>query len=52
MEEASQNPYFERLRIPVLDLFDRGHMAEIMGQLVELFDTMGQTYREFLCGRA
>lgn len=34
--------YLERLRVPVLDLCDRGHVIEAVGQVVELLDAMRQ----------
>jgi hypothetical protein len=34
--------YLERLGVPVLDPLDRGHVAEAIGELLELLDTVGQ----------
>jgi hypothetical protein len=40
--------YLERLRIPILDLADRRHLIEAIGQLVQLLDAMGEAYGELL----
>ena len=43
--------YLERLGIPVLDFLNGRHVAKIVRQLVELFDSVGETYGKFLCVR-
>ncbi len=39
---AGGGAYLERLGVPVLDPLDRGHIAEAIGELLELLDTVGQ----------
>jgi len=40
--------YLEGLRIPVLDLFDGGHLAEAIRQLPQVLDPVRETDGEFL----
>lgn len=40
--------YLERLRIPILDLFDRRHIAESIGQFAQILDSMRQADGELL----
>lgn len=46
-----EQTHVERLAVPVLDLLDRRHLAEIVRQLVELLGAMGKTDGELLCYR-
>jgi hypothetical protein len=39
---AFDDSYLERLRIPVLHLFDRGHFTEPIWQLSEILDAVGE----------
>ena len=39
----------EGLGIPVLDLVDGGHVAEIVGKLVKLLDSVSEANRKLLC---
>lgn len=39
----------ERLGVPLLDLLDGGHVAEVVGQLIELLDPVCEAHGEFLC---
>ena len=43
--------HLEGLSVPVLDLVDGGHVAEVVRELVELLYPVGETDREFLCER-
>ena len=47
-QEASKT-YLERLGVPVLDFLDGRHVAQIVRELVEFFDSVGETDGEFLC---
>lgn len=43
--EHRQSAYLEGLYVPALHPLDRRHVAKVMGQLVQLLDSMCQTYR-------
>lgn len=45
---AGGGSYLERLRIPVLDLFDRGHFAESIREFPQVLDTVSESNWEFL----
>ena len=42
----------ERLGIPVLDLLNAWHMAEVMRELIELLYAVGKPDRQLLCSPA
>lgn len=46
--ERTNGTYLEGLRIPVLDLFDGRHLAESIGQLAQILDSMCQANGELL----
>ena len=49
-EEADgERTDLEGLGIPVLDLVDGGHVAEIVGKLVKLLDSVSEANRKLLC---
>ena len=39
--------YLERLSIPILDLFDRGHFTQTIRELPEVLNTVGKADGEF-----
>lgn len=39
--------YLERLSIPILDLFDRGHFTQTIRKLPEVLDAVGEPDGEF-----
>ena len=47
-KEGVLGAHLERLRVPVLDLGDGRHVAEVVRKLVELLYSVGEAYREFL----
>jgi hypothetical protein len=48
-QPALKETHLEGLGIPVLDLLDGRHVAEVMWQLIEFFHSMSQAYRQLLC---
>lgn len=50
-DSAATVTYLERLSIPVFDLVDGGHVAELMRKLVELFHSVRQPNGELLWRR-
>jgi hypothetical protein len=43
-----EKSYLEGLRIPVLDLFDRWHIAEAIGQFAQVLDSVGEANGKLL----
>lgn len=48
LDTAAMRAYLERLRIPILDLFDRRHITESIGQFAQVLDPMRQADGELL----
>ena len=44
-----EGAHLEGLGVPVLDLVDGRHVAEVVGELVEFPYPVGKTNREFFC---
>ena len=48
VEEREGGTHLEGLSVPVLDLVDGGHVAEVVGKLVELLYSVGEADGELL----